>query len=159
VQLLQKRRNTSYNYCYDTRLWERNGTSTGRWTACHCAAGNFVPTECWECKLQSASSTTTSTLPSLAEQQQHRTSSTTSLSNDKVNSFLHNKNALGQTVIDIFFRSHIRPVPRQKIQLKVRSHRLINYFLIVYYKKKYLNNNMITYKNDLIVNSVIIPNQ
>jgi hypothetical protein len=99
------------NMFYDTRLlWETNGT--GGWTACHYAAGNFVPTEWWEWILQLASST----VPSIAEQQQQeqqRTSSTTtSFNNNKKNNnrFLHTKNALGQTFIDIFFRSYLRPV-------------------------------------------------
>lgn len=67
-------------------LWKENGSAG--WTACHFAASQFMPTEWWEWIMNQAS------VPYL----------------DLKNNFLHSKNALGQTVIDIFFRSYVRPV-------------------------------------------------
>ena len=81
---------SSSSLYYDcTLLWESNGPAG--WTACHFAASNFVPTEWWKWIMEHAS------LAPL-----HDTNNT--------NLFVATKNALGQTVVDIFFRSYIRPV-------------------------------------------------
>jgi hypothetical protein len=93
------------HYCTSSSsllLWKENGSAG--WTACHFAASQIVPTEWWEWITNQAVTTDS-------------WNTTTGTSSTKGNNFLYCKNALGQTVVDIFFRSYIRPVRRKKYDL------------------------------------------
>jgi hypothetical protein len=76
-------------------LWEANSTG---WTAVHYAASHFLPVEWWEWILERAVAV-----------------------GDAAERFMTCKNALGQSVIDVFLRSYLEPLPWQSIQVKNRS--------------------------------------
>lgn len=84
-------------------LWEPNGTPG--WTACHFAASQFVPAGWWEWILRIQAASVHRRVPTFSSSANNNQEV-----NRRMNMFLESKNALGQTVTDIFFRSYVRPV-------------------------------------------------
>lgn len=80
-------------------LWRPNQSG---WTAVHYAAAHFLPTEWWQWVLERAVQAESS-------------------EDSDENRFMTCRNALGQTVTDIFWKSYFDPLPWQSIQLKTRS--------------------------------------
>ncbi|KAL7581555.1 hypothetical protein ACA910_022118 [Epithemia clementina (nom. ined.)] len=85
-------------------LWEANSSG---WTALHYAASHFLPLEWWRWILERAVSGS----PSCGSD-----------NSNHINGYHHRfqtvRNDLGETVLDIFFRSFLAPLPWQSTQVK-----------------------------------------
>ena len=94
-------------------LWEANSSG---WTALHYAASHFLPMEWWRWILERAVG---------GPDSNHNQSKADDGKGGYPERFQTVRNDLGETVVDIFFRSFLAPLPWQSKQVKRGSQRLL----------------------------------